>query len=105
MTGEDDLSDAPRRGLALARAAGEIALTGNRESWSTLQHDGEAWVIRRGDTGGGGEWTDRVSPMSAWSELRSMVRDRLGIHGPDRGEPADEVILDEIAALPALHRR
>ncbi len=99
MTGMDDLSDAQRRGLTLARAAGEITLSGNRESWSTLHHDGEAWVIRRGDTGSGGEWSDRVSPRSGWSGLRSRIRDRLGIYGPDRGEPADEVIVEEIAAL------
>jgi hypothetical protein len=94
----DGLSDVQRRGLALARGAGEITLTGNRESWSTLHHDGEAWVVRRGDTGGG-EQADRISPRSAWSELRSMIRDRLGIYGPDRGEPADEVIVERIAAL------
>ena len=95
----DDLTDLQRRGLALARAAGEIALGGNRESWSTIRHDGETWVIRRGDTGGGGDRSDRVSPQSAWSALRSMIRDRLDIYGPDRGEPADEVIVEHIAAL------
>ena len=95
----DDLTDVQRRGLSLARRSGEITLTGNREGWSTLRHDGEAWVVRRGDTGGGAEWSDRISPPSAWSQLRSMVRDRLGLYGPDRGEPADEVIVEEIVAL------
>lgn len=86
--------------LHLVRKNGGITLAGNREYYSTLKLMSGNWVIVSGDSMTGEESSSHVNDEQALCAIITVVRDRMGIYGPDHGEVSQEEILNWLRKNP-----
>ena len=86
--------------LKLVGDRGGMTISANRESHMQITFQDGKWSRTDGDPMTGEETTGSIDEAQALSAIRSRVRDRMGIYGPDRGEVSHSEILEWLQANP-----